>query len=87
MAPKLVRALSLYDLTLERLHARYGPVLDAKTAAQVLGYSSGHSLVLAVRFKGLPLDLIVPEGRRRLFFSSEQMASFLSETAAQAPES
>jgi hypothetical protein len=86
LEPRRVRALSLDKLTHLTMHAMYGPVMETKDAAVILGFNSADSFVRAVAQRRVPMGMFVPPGRRRAFISTRLVALFVSRLAAQAEQ-
>jgi hypothetical protein len=75
------RSMSLAQLTILRMQARYGPIVPSEKAAQLLAFPNSRALIGAIRGGRVPLTLIVPQGRHKSFASTRAVANYLVSVA------
>lgn len=81
LSPFVVRGMSLYDITFDRLHARFGPWMTVPEAAKYFGYGAA-ALTASIKSGAVPIQLVPFLGRRLLVISTSECAEYLSRVAA-----
>lgn len=78
----MARSMSLFELTLNSLHAMHGPLMDTASAAQLLNFKTPIALTQSIGQGTLALRLVTHPRKRKPFLSTQAVARHLAQAAS-----